>query len=156
MKRQRMLGKNASAQRGNIVSGVGRGRRGEGQPADKQMNTPLISYDADAFEIDYIHLGQRLREERMRMHKTQEEIAEAIGITPAFVGHLERGERSLSLDKLIRLCRLYGVTIDYLLSDTLPLEYDTIGSQIDALLRDKTDRQKTAFMDIMKAVIRNL
>ena len=117
---------------------------------------PLAPCDSDAFEIDYIPLGQRLREERMRIHRTQEEIAEAVGITPAFLGHIERGERSLSLDKLIRLCHLYGVTIDYLLSDTLPPASDTIERQVDELLSDKTSQQKTAFMDIMKAVIRNL
>lgn len=129
-----------------------------GEKAQKSSgeHEPLASCDSDAFEIDYAHLGQRLRDERMRIHRTQEEIAEAVGITPAFLGHIERGERSLSLDKLIRLCHLYGVTIDYLLSDTLPLASDTIGRQVDELLSDKTDQQKTAFMDIMKAVVRNL
>ena len=131
------------------------------KPGDKARKSsgehePLAPCDADAFEIDYAHLGQRLRDERMRIHRTQEEIAEAVGITPAFLGHIERGERSLSLDKLIRLCHLYGVTIDYLLSDTLPTSSETIGRQIDELLSEKTSQQKTAFMDIMKAVVRNL
>ncbi len=126
------------------------------QKAKNQGHEPLAPCDSDTFEIDYAHLGQRLRDERMRIHRTQEEIAEAVGITPAFLGHIERGERSLSLDKLIRLCHLYGVTIDYLLSGTLPLDSGTIGRQIDEMLSDKTSQQKTAFMDIMKAVIRNL
>lgn len=106
--------------------------------------------------IDKKRLGERLKEERLRRHLTQEELSEIVELTPAFIGHIERGDRSLSLDTLVKLCNALGVTIDYLLSDTLSPKDDDVTEEIRALLKDKTIRQKAAMLDIMRAVSRNI
>ena len=90
------------------------------------------------------------------MRCTQEEVAEAVGLTPAFIGHIERGERSLSLDTLIKLCNYYGVTIDYLLADILPVDCGAASEQICAMLRTLPPEKQSAALDIMAAVVRNL
>ncbi len=107
-------------------------------------------------DIDLSHIGKRLKEERKRLHCTQEEVAEAIDLTPAFVGHIERGERSLSLDTLVKLCNFYGVTIDYLLVDVLPTDTDIVTEQIRVLLQGQSEEKKIAILDIMNAIVRNL
>lgn len=114
------------------------------------------SVDAYPFEIKYTYLGQRLKDERKRLRYTQEEVAEAVSITPAFVGHIERGERSLSLETLIKFCNFYGVTIDYLLAETLPPENDIIIEQLRTMLKNKSSEQQTAILDIMRAIIRHI
>lgn len=133
---------------------INRGR----EPIKRQTRGRNITQNVDAypFEIKYTHLGQRLKDERKRLHYTQEEVAEVIGITPAFVGHIERGERSLSLETLIKFCNFYGITIDYLLADTLPPDNDIVTEQIRTMLKGKTAEQKTAILDIMRAIIRNI
>ena len=105
--------------------------------------------------VNYADMGQRLKAERRRLHYTQEQVAEEIGVTPAFIGHIERGERSVSLDTLIRLCNFYGITIDYVLAKTLPPNEDNVTLQIRDLLKDKSETQQTALLDIMRAVVRN-
>jgi len=95
------------------------------------MYTGKINFDA---------IGRKLRTERMRMGLTQEQVAESIGITSAFVGHIERGERSMSLDTLIHFFNLYRITIDQLLSDTLPPQYNDVSSQIVNMLKNKNSR----------------
>lgn len=107
-------------------------------------------------DIEYTQLGKKLRQERKRLHYTQEQVAEAIGVTPAFVGHIERGQRSLSLDTLIRMCNFYGVTIDYLLADILPPGKDEITEWFATVIKDKTDDEKAAIVDILNAVFRNI
>lgn len=106
--------------------------------------------------IDLSHIGKRLKEERKRLHRTQEEVAEAVELTPAFIGHIERGERSLSLDTLVKLCNYYGATIDYLLADVLPADADTVAGQIQALLQGLSPERQMAILDILNAIIRNL
>lgn len=106
--------------------------------------------------IDLSHVGKRLREERKRLHRTQEEVAEAVDLTTAFIGHIERGERSLSLDTLVKLCNYYGVTIDYLLADVLPAETDAVVEQMRVLLQGQSKEKKLAILDIMNAIVRNL
>jgi len=107
-------------------------------------------------EPDMRALGQRLRDERKRRNFTQEALAEIIGVTPAFIGHIERGERSFSFETLVKLCNALGVTIDYLLADTLSPKDDDVTDEIRALLRDKTTRQKGVILDIMRTVCRNI
>jgi len=107
-------------------------------------------------DIEISHVGKRLKEERKRLHYTQEEVAEAVGLTPAFIGHIERGERSLSLDTLVRLCNYYGVTIDYLLADIIPADTDMVIEQIRALLKNQPAEKQIAILDILNAIIRNL
>lgn len=72
--------------------------------------------------MDYKFLGKRIREERNKLNLTQEQLAEDINISTAYVGQIERGERSLTLDKLIKVANRLGVTVDYLLYDYMDSE----------------------------------
>ncbi|MCL2080851.1 MAG: helix-turn-helix domain-containing protein [Oscillospiraceae bacterium] len=107
-------------------------------------------------EIDFIAIGQKLKKERRNIGWTQEKVAEAIGVTTAFVGHIERGEKSMSLDTLINLCNFYRITIDYVLSDTLPTEDNNTIKVIAAMLRDKSEEQQAAIVDILRSVTRHI
>lgn len=132
-----------------------RGKTAGGNPPTRGRSgdptRPVYSND-----IDLSHIGKRLKEERKRLHRTQEEVAEAIDLTPAFIGHIERGERSLSLDTLVKLCNYYGVTIDYLLADVLPADTDAVVEQMRVLLKGQSTDKQMAILDIMNAIIRNL
>jgi len=70
--------------------------------------------------MDYKRLGKRIREERQRLNLTQSALAEAIDISDTYMGAIERGERSLTLDTLVRLVTRLGVTIDYMLENYVP------------------------------------
>lgn len=48
---------------------------------------------------------------------SQQEVATAIGVTRQTIGNWELGQASPSLDKAALLARLYGVTLDDLVSD---------------------------------------
>ncbi len=72
--------------------------------------------------MNYKFLGKRIREERNRLNLTQEQLAEDINISTAYIGQIERGERSLTLDKLIKIANRLGVTVDYLLYDYIDSE----------------------------------
>lgn len=69
--------------------------------------------------MDYKKLGKRIREERKRLNLTQAQLAEAIDISDTYMGAIERGERSLTLDTLVRLVNRLGVTVDYMLADSV-------------------------------------
>ena len=69
--------------------------------------------------MDYKRLGDRIREERLRINLTQAALAEAVDISDTYMGAIERAERSLSLDTLVRLVNRLGVTIDYILADSV-------------------------------------
>lgn len=66
--------------------------------------------------MDYIELGKRIRAARSRLNLTQEQLAEQAELSAAFVGHIERGTRVLSVETLVRLCRVLQITPNALLS----------------------------------------
>lgn len=71
------------------------------------------------------------------MNLTQAALAEAIDISDTYMGAIERGERSLTLDTLVRLVNRLGVTVDYMLAD-----YVADGDpNIMAQFKQITDRQ---------------
>ena len=76
--------------------------------------------------MDYIALGQRIKVKRKDLRMTQEDLAEKVGISSSFMGHIERGSRVLSVDTLRRLCVVLDVSAD----DLLGLKYDHIMSRL--------------------------
>ena len=114
---------------------MGRRKKSSFQSVSDRQSVPGVATDAlYSFKVDYVAVGNKLRAQRKRLGYTQEQVAEAIGITPAFMGHIERGERGMALDTLLPLCNVYHITMDYLWSDTLPP---------DARLRTRTGRTCT-------------
>lgn len=64
-------------------------------------------------------MGRRIRVIRERKDLSREELAEKIGITPAFISDVEYGNKGMSIKNLYLLSQLLDVSVDYLLSGTL-------------------------------------
>lgn len=65
--------------------------------------------------MNYVRLGNLVRIKRKELKLTQEKMAEKIGISTAFLGHIERGTRVLSVETLYRLCVALDMRADYLM-----------------------------------------
>ena len=65
--------------------------------------------------MDYALLGKRVRIRRQVLELTQEGLAEKIGVSTSFVGHIERGSRKLSVETLYALCKALDTSADFLL-----------------------------------------
>ena len=101
--------------------------------------------------MDYSLLGKRIREERLKLNLTQEKLAEDIGISTAYLGQIERGERSITLDKLIPLVNRLGVTIDFLLSDYMvSTDEDRSLDRLKQLLLGRTPTEKEMAINMIK------
>ncbi|AXJ12925.1 XRE family transcriptional regulator [Streptococcus agalactiae] len=61
---------------------------------------------------------QRIRDLREDNDLTQKEVASILSFTHSAYAKIERGERILSAEVLIKLSNLYDVSIDYLLGMT--------------------------------------
>lgn len=59
--------------------------------------------------------GERLHSRRKALNLTQEYVSEKSGISLRFYQMIERGEKSVSLDTLIRLSDVLTISVDYLL-----------------------------------------
>ncbi len=71
-------------------------------------------------------LGKRIRERRRILKITQQELAQAVGMTPQHISAIEQGKWAPSLTLLPRLAKELGVSIDYLVSGEQGVIIDTI------------------------------
>ena len=107
-------------------------------------------------QMDYKALGKRIRKERLKLNLTQAQLAEAIDISDTYIGQIERGERSLTLDTLIRLVNRLGVTVDYLLKDYVEVCDDSIINQFRQLIQSQDDDRKKMAIDVVKTIFAHL
>ncbi len=87
-------------------------------------------------------LGKHIREERLKLNLTQEKLAEDVNLSTAYIGQIERGERSLTLENLAAVANRLGVTIDYLLSDSIIPDSDGQYQLWCQLMNGRTEGQK--------------
>ena len=69
--------------------------------------------------MNYKDLGNRVRIARRNRSWTQEQLAEKVGISASFLGHIERGTRVASLETFVSLCNVLEIVPEYLLCRNL-------------------------------------
>ena len=62
-------------------------------------------------------LGRVIRRRRTALCKTQEQLAEIVDFHPNYIGLIERGERSVPIESLVRIakglkCRVADIVVD--------------------------------------------
>ena len=106
--------------------------------------------------IDYKLIGQRVRQARIHMGLTQEYLSELVDVTPAFIGHIERGERSVSLITLLKIAMILGVSTDYLFSMDKTTDGIEIINEISQMLKDRPLATKTAIREIISVTLKHM
>ena len=102
--------------------------------------------------VDYKRLGSRIRAERQLLHLTQAQLADAVYISDAYMGAIERGERGLSLDTLVLLAERLGVTVDYLLADSVTDTDTNILEQFKQIMDGQPLERKQMAINVLRAV----
>ncbi|MBR2700278.1 MAG: helix-turn-helix transcriptional regulator [Clostridia bacterium] len=64
--------------------------------------------------MDALEIGKRIRELRKRRRMNQEELAELCDLSASLIGHIERGEKTLSLRTAVAMCRVFIISLDAL------------------------------------------
>ena len=65
-------------------------------------------------------LPKRLRACRAAADLTQEAVANVLGVTPDTISNYERGRTEPSLADIVRIARLYGVSVEHLVAGSTP------------------------------------
>ena len=102
--------------------------------------------------MDYVKLGEKIKRERVHNRLTQEMLAEMAEITSSYVGQIERGERKVTLSKLVRIANVLNVSVDYLLSDTIDMIEDDLEIEVKNAMNNMAERDKKMVIDIIKII----
>jgi transcriptional regulator with XRE-family HTH domain len=107
----------------------------------------------------YALLAERIRKERERSGLTREQLADAAGIATSFLAYLEDNKRKPSLPTIVRLAKVLKVPVPEFFANT-PIkpanENHRLVEQFSHLIRGKTPSQKTAILNTLKTLAKNL
>lgn len=65
---------------------------------------------------DLVAIGERIQLRRKQLGYTQEQVAEMMNVSIQMVSNLERGNKAIRIDNLIRLSQILKVSTDYILT----------------------------------------
>ncbi len=67
-------------------------------------------------KVDLKEVGFRISERRRRLGYTQEQMAEWMNVSIQMISNLERGNKSIRIENLVKVCDILKVSADYLLT----------------------------------------
>lgn len=104
--------------------------------------------------IDYVALGKRIRNKRIENNLTQEKLSELCDLSAAHIGHIERGTRILSVDVLFRIAQILGVSVDYLLIDSVNNE--NFINNITPILESSEPKKVKSFLNTVRILAEHI
>ncbi len=97
-------------------------------------------------ELDFTQIGSRIRKARMKLKLTQEEASERCDITNSFYGNIERGDKKMSVETLVKISRGLDVSLDYLVYGDVPDEQESLKLLLEDLYRRADKQQYEKFL----------
>ncbi len=67
-------------------------------------------------ELDLHEIGSRIQFCRKRMGYTQEQLSEKMNVSIQMISNMERGNKAIKIDNLVKLSKILNVSADYILT----------------------------------------
>ena len=107
-------------------------------------------------EVDYVKIGNRVREARHKKGITQEQLSKITGFSQPHLGHVESAKTKVSLPTLVKIANALDVTLDFLLFDSMQVLTDSYDLDFRNALAGCTDEEKAMLLEILKMQIKLL
>lgn len=83
--------------------------------------------------MNYALIGERIRKSRKEINMTQEEFAEAIGVSVGYINQIETGKKCFNLKRFNEIVDIFDKPISYFVEGTDSPEQSTIKEITDLL-----------------------
>lgn len=107
-------------------------------------------------EINYEEIGNRIRIERENFDMTREKLSELVNLSPYFLGQIERGERKMSINTLIKISECLHVSIDYLFFEQVNVNVNTNNNVLHSLINRCSEKEVSVIESIIKLLLPHL
>ena len=101
-------------------------------------------------ELDYVLIGNRIKELRIKKNWTQAILAEVAHVEPSNISHIERAATKVRLPTVMDIANALGVTLDDLVYGNLVKSSHISCKRIDELLEDCDDEELKIITEIIK------
>ncbi|MFA4967352.1 MAG: helix-turn-helix transcriptional regulator [Candidatus Margulisiibacteriota bacterium] len=61
--------------------------------------------------INLVKFGKKVRDERKKMHLSQEDLAERAGLHRTYIGMIERAEKNITLNNIVKIAKALNIRV---------------------------------------------
>lgn len=103
-------------------------------------------------ELNYVDIGLRIKNERLRQNISQERLAEMAELSTTHTSHIETGNTKVSLPSLMKIANAIKVSMDELLCDSMIKAKDVFENDITREAKDCDEQEIRIIADTLKAL----
>ena len=103
--------------------------------------------------LDYSVIGSRIKQARIAKNMTQEDLADQIDISVAFLSRVERGNSHINLKRLNQICGLLDISEGYVLNGASSNSDDYLDQEFALLLKRVSPKKQKLIYNIVKAIV---
>lgn len=102
--------------------------------------------------IDYSVIGSRIKQARLAKNMTQEDLADKIDISVAFLSRVERGNSHINLKRLNQICGLLDVSEGYLLNGASSSSENYLDKEFTDLIKSVSPEKQKLIYNVAKTI----
>lgn len=102
--------------------------------------------------MDYKALGSRIKNKRLKLNWTQEKLAETVELSAVYIGQIERGERKMTIDTLVKIANSLNSPIEELLKDSTTTNINARLNELVNIAKNLDTSDIDKVIDVIKAM----
>lgn len=102
--------------------------------------------------MDYVALGGRIKNKRLELNLTQEQLAEKVELSAVYIGQIERGERKMTIETLVKLANTLNSSIEELLKDSTTTNINARLNELVNIAKQLDTSDIDKVIDVIKAM----
>lgn len=103
--------------------------------------------------FDYSVIGKRIKKVREENCRTQEQLAEFLDVSNAYISKIERGKTTINLNTLSSICDYLKVNPSYILTGCISSSEDYLRNEITDMLKGCPPEKIKLIVDVIKPII---
>lgn len=102
--------------------------------------------------LNYCIIGNRLRQARVDMKITQEQLAEKMDVSVAYISRIERGSTAINLKRLSEICSILCVSEGEILNGACSQSSSYLSGALSDLLKNCSSEKIDLIYKVAKAI----
>lgn len=103
-------------------------------------------------DVDYKLIGNKIRRARKKHEKSQEWLAEKIGVTTPTISHIETGSTKVTLDNLLAIANLFKMTADEFVIDSLKYPKVVYRDDLQEIMENCGQKERIFLTQVLRNV----
>lgn len=100
-------------------------------------------------------IGKNIRKFRVDRKVRQEDLAEMTNLSTAYIGMVERGEKTPSLETFLSIINALNISADMVLYEVLTIRYDIKTSILNEKIEKLSMHDRELIYDVIECIVSN-